>query len=227
MTYVTANIHGNYSKFTELLRVIKFKESDVLYVLGDIVDYGEESMELICDMSMRYNVYTVAGEHDFLAVKMLNGFEKMLKSGKNPTKSYIAEMNDWMENGGKPTLDGYRTLDADMKEGVIDYLSDMPLYEETRVKGKDYVLVHANVGSVAEGNEEPEPEEMFADGFDFGKKYFENKTVIIGHIPTDEIPGGERGNIYHGDGVIAMDCGLERGGRLGCIRLEDGKEFYV
>ena len=68
---------------------------------------------------------------------------------------------------------------------------------------------------------------MFAEGFDFGKKYFENKTVIIGHIPTDEIPGGERGNIYHGDGVIAMDCGLERGGRLGCLRLEDGKEFYV
>ena len=184
-------------------------------------------MELVGDLSIRYNVYPIVGEHDYTAVRMLAGFEKMLKSGETPDKKFISQMTAWVADGGQSTLDAFRTLDAEMKEGIIDYLSDMPLYEETRVKGKDYVLVHANVGSVAEGNEEPEPEEMFAEGFDFGKKYFENKTVIISHVPTEEIPGGEAGNIYYGDGVIAIDCGLERGGRLGCLRLEDGKEFYV
>ena len=55
MTYVVSNLHGNYDKFTELLRTISFKDSDLMYVLGDIVDFGEQSMELIEDLSLRYN----------------------------------------------------------------------------------------------------------------------------------------------------------------------------
>ena len=38
MTYVIANIHGNYQKFKDLLAEISFGEQDLLYVLGDLVD---------------------------------------------------------------------------------------------------------------------------------------------------------------------------------------------
>ena len=40
MIYVVSNLHGNYAKFKELLKVISFKDSDIMYVLGDIVDYS-------------------------------------------------------------------------------------------------------------------------------------------------------------------------------------------
>ena len=56
MTYVLSNIHGNYEKFKELLAKISFKDTDVMYILGDLVDYGEGSIELINDISMRYNL---------------------------------------------------------------------------------------------------------------------------------------------------------------------------
>ena len=65
MTYVISDIHGNYKKFLDLLEQINFKDEDILYLLGDLVDYGEESMELIEDVSLRLNVYPIAGEHDF------------------------------------------------------------------------------------------------------------------------------------------------------------------
>lgn len=227
MTYVTANLHGCYTKFMELLRQIKFKESDVLYVLGDIVDYGSEPMELICDISMRYNVYAVAGEHDYTAARMLTGFEKMLKKGKTPDKTYIAEMNAWVADGGKPTLDGYRALDAEMKEGVIDYLSDMALYENVKVNGREYLLVHAGLGNLDTGDLDPNPEEMFANPIDWNKKYFDRKTVIAGHIPTGKITGAVPGKIFCSENCIAIDCGAARGGVIGCLRLEDGKEFYA
>jgi serine/threonine protein phosphatase 1 len=227
MTYVTANIHGCYTKFMELLRLIKFKDKDVLYVLGDIVDYGDEPMELICDISMRYNVYAVAGEHDLTAARMLTGFEKMLKKGKSPDKAYIAEMNAWVSDGGKATLDGYRALDAEMKEGVIDYLSDMSLYENIKVNGREYILVHAGLGSLESGNADPKLAEMFSAPLDFNKVYFKGKTVIAGHVPTDKIPGAAPGKIYRTEGCIAVDCGAARGGRIGCLRLDDGAEFYV
>ena len=61
MTYVVSNLHGNYQKYKALLSEISFKDTDILSVLGDIVDYGEEPMELIGDMSVRYNVYPVVG----------------------------------------------------------------------------------------------------------------------------------------------------------------------
>ncbi|MBR5124465.1 MAG: metallophosphoesterase, partial [Clostridia bacterium] len=78
MTYVVSNLHGHLEEYKNLLSTIKFNaDRDVLYVLGDIVDYGPDAMALVEDMSYRLNVYPIAGEHDFTAVKMLTGYEKM------------------------------------------------------------------------------------------------------------------------------------------------------
>ena len=110
MTYVVSNLHGDYDKFTELLRTISFRDDDLMYVLGDLVDFGEQSMELIADLSVRLNVYCIAGEHDFRAAKLLTGFDKMLKNGGAPDGDYIAEMTAWVQDGGQTTLEGFRAL---------------------------------------------------------------------------------------------------------------------
>ena len=228
MTYVVANLHGNYTKFKELLKIIKFKDTDIMYVLGDIVDYGDESMELVGDLSIRYNVYPIVGEHDYTAVQMLSGFEKMLKSGEAPDKKFITKMTEWAADGGQTTLDSFRTLDAEMREGIIDYLSDMTLYEEVEVGGKEYLLVHAGIAGFKKDIDLDalKPEAFFSDSLDLTKKYFDDKTIIVGHNPTTEDNGGD-GKIFYGNGSIAIDCGEARGGNIGCLRLEDMKEFYV
>ena len=81
MTYVVSDIHGQYEKFKSILSQISFKSSDVMYVVGDLLDYGEESMELIADLSLRLNVFPIVGEHDYRAARMLKGFSSMLESG--------------------------------------------------------------------------------------------------------------------------------------------------
>ena len=43
MTYVVANMHGAMEKYTALLEKIGFSDRDVLYVLGDTADYGEDA----------------------------------------------------------------------------------------------------------------------------------------------------------------------------------------
>ena len=228
MIYAVSNLHGNYSKFKKLLKAIAFKDTDIMYVLGDIVDYGDEGMELIGDLSIRYNVYPIVGEHDYTAVKMLSGFEKMLKSGETPDKKFIARMTEWAADGGQVTLDAFRTLDAEMREGIIDDLSDMTLYEEVEAGGKNYLLVHAGIAGYKEGADldSLKPEAFFTEALDLTKKYFDNVTVVVGHNPTTEDNGGD-GKIFYGNGSIAIDCGEARGGTIGCIRLDDLKEFYV
>ena len=45
--------------------------------------------------------------------------------------------------------------------------------------------------------------------------------------PTYEVAGAEHGKIYRGEYGILVNCGVAFGEPLGCLRLEDGKEFYV
>ena len=223
MTYVISDIHGNYEKFKAILSEISFKDSDILYVLGDILDYGDESMELIADLSVRLNVYPVAGEHDFLAARMLKGFDSMLKSGASPDPEYIAEMTQWVQNGGQTTLEGFRALDEEQREGVLEYLEDMTLFEEVTVNGEDYVLLHAGIAdySAAADLEDFLPEDFFSEPIDPAYPLMEDCTVIAGHQPT------KSGKIERGEGCILIDCGVCEGGELGCLCLETGKEYYV
>ncbi len=222
MIYVTANLHGDLAGFKTLLETIHFKEKDLLYVLGDSVDFGEESAGLIVDMSMRVNVYPLAGEHDFKALRMLTGFTKMLEEGSAPDAAFSAEMTAWAQDGGMPTLTGFRALDAEMREGVLDYLADCMLCDEVEAGGKTFVLAHAGLGNYDEDKcpEDYLPEEVFDTALP-PADFFREKTLIVGHTPT------ESGKIERRDGVIYLDCGAGRGGRIGCLCLDTDEEFYV
>lgn len=221
MTFVLADLHGDLEKFHAMLEKIRFSDDDVLYVLGDSADYGTKTMELLIDMSMRANVYPIAGEHDFTALRMLSGFEKTIANGAVPTPEFTAEMTAWVADGGKATLDGFRTLSADMREGIIDYLSEFSLFEEVTAGGGRYVLVHAGIGHF----DPAAPLESYAPGDFFvpageEQTFFSDKTLVVGHTPTD-------GKIRRENGVIRIDCGVRENGVLGCLCLESGEEFYV
>ncbi len=223
MTYVISDIHGNYEKFKEILSQIQLKDSDVMYVLGDILDYGEGSMELIADLSVRVNIYPIAGEHDFLAARMLKGFSKMLRNGSTPDPDFISEMTAWVQDGGQPTLDAFRDLSDDEREGVIEYLEEMALFEETEIKGQRYVLAHAGIADYDPDTDlwDCLPEDFFSEPLDASYALMEDAVMVVGHIPT------RSGKIERGEGSIFLDCGAAEGGRLGCLCLENGKEYYA
>lgn len=223
MTYVISDIHGDYEKFKNLLAQIDFRAEDILYILGDVVDFGKDSMELIADLSVRVNVYCIAGEHDFLAARMLSGFSKMLESGASPDPEFVSEMTAWVQNGGQATLEAFRALDAEAREGVLEYLEDMTLFEELEIKGKQYILVHAGIADYDPDADLYDylPEDFFSEPLSADFALAEGKTVVVGHVPT------KSGKIERGVGSIFLDCGAGEGGTLGCLCLENGKEFYA
>ena len=119
MTYVVSDLHGSFEKFKKLLKEIRFTDNDVLYVLGDIVDYGDESMDLLCDLSMRFNVIPILGDHDYRAYRMLTELDKMLR-GASPDAEVLGEMSEWIRDGGQKTMEDFKALDDDMKEGITN-----------------------------------------------------------------------------------------------------------
>ncbi|MBR2353809.1 MAG: metallophosphoesterase [Clostridia bacterium] len=228
MTYLVSDLHGCFEKFKRLLKEIHFTDDDVMYVLGDIVDYGEESIDLLCDLSMRYNVIPIVGEHDLKALKMLTEMDKMLK-GAAPDPEILGEMTAWITEGGQPTMEGFKKLDEDMKEGVLEYLSDFALYEEITVKGQNYLLVHAGIADFDPDTalDDYMPEDFISEPADPDRVYFDDVTMVVGHTPTYTIDGAEKGKIHYSDGAIFIDCGAAFDEPLGCLCLENGQEYYV
>lgn len=222
MTYVIANPCGNAQKFQELLKTIHFSDSDTLYVIGNLVDFGPDPIGLVEELSYSANIYPVAGERDFLAAQLLSGFEKM-NSGKTPDPNFVSEMSDWVRDGGLPTMESFRALDADGREGILEYLGDMALYEEVSVKGKNFILVYAGISGFEKGDDPADflPDDFFSEPLAKNVRLFDDTTVIVGGVPT------ESGKIERGEGSIYLDCGAKDGGPLAALCLETGEEFYT
>ncbi len=229
MTYVVSDLHGCFEKFKKLLSQIRFSDHDVMYVLGDIVDYGEESMELLCDLSMRYNVIPIVGDHDYRALRLLTELDKMLRDGAAPDAEILGEMAEWIQDGGQKTMEGFKELDDDMKEGVLEYLADLSLYEEVEVGGKKYLLLHAGIADFDPDTplDDYMPEDFISRSLDVNRRYFDDVTVVAGHVPTYTLSEGEKGKIFYGEGCILLDCGAAFDEALGCLCLDNGKEYYV
>ena len=42
-----SDVHGDFPHFDEMLEKIRFSEEDILYVLGDAIDRGNENLKLL------------------------------------------------------------------------------------------------------------------------------------------------------------------------------------
>ena len=125
MTYAVSNLYGRLDKFEKLAKKINFKDRDVMYVLGNIVDFGEDSVSIVNELSTRYNVYCVLGEHDYKAYMLLSEFDRILKNGQAPSADFSLNMIEWAQNGGQATLEAFKDADSDEKEGFLEFLSDL------------------------------------------------------------------------------------------------------
>lgn len=229
MTYVVSNLYGRHDKFEKILKKISLKDRDVLYILGNIVDYGEESLKLINDISTRLNVYCVLGEHDYKAFMLLSEFDRILKSGSAPSESFSREMIAWAADGGQPTLEAFKDADPDEKEGFLDYLSDLPVFEETEVNGKEYILTCRGIDNFEENKDLLDYDlDCFINAYlDLNKTYYSDKTMVVGYIDYENTPEGCQGKVISKNNNIALACDMSETDDAICLCLESGDVYYV
>ncbi|SKB93360.1 serine/threonine protein phosphatase 1 [Lachnospiraceae bacterium] len=68
MTYVISDIHGGYDQFIELLNLIQLKDTDILYILGDVVDRGPHPIKTLLKLMEMPNVICIVGNHELMAL---------------------------------------------------------------------------------------------------------------------------------------------------------------
>ena len=232
-TYVTSDIHGQYELFTELLEKINLKNSDTLYVLGDILDRGPHPIKALKKIMEMPNAVCIAGNHEVMALDCLESF--YLKEITDDNLDLIDgktldNVFTWQLNGSSSTIDEFRKLSPEEKQKTIDFMKDFSVYEEVTVKDRDYILVHAGLGDFSpdKSMEDYSLDDLIWTRPDYDRQYFEDKFVITGHTPTQFIEKNPRpGFIYKNNNHIAIDCGAHiPGGRLAAYCMETGEEYY-
>ena len=232
-TYVIGDIHGEYEQLKTLLNKMNFSTEDELFVLGDVVDRGPHPIKALQYLMPLPNCTCLIGNHEVMALICLKVLqneitEDFLDSLKEEDMMYFV---DWMCNGGRSTLDEFQKLTREERKDIIDFIGDFETYAELTVNGQDYVLVHAGLGNnfccLTPIDEYP-LDDLIWYRPDYEVPYFEDKIVISGHTPTQNISCNPRpGYIFKGNNHIALDCcACSIKGRLAGICLETGEEFY-
>lgn len=232
MTYVMSDLHVQYKKYLQMLEIIHFSDDDDLYILGDVVDRGPQSVELLQDMSMRMNVFPILGNHDMTAALLLKKLcveiaEDNYASQITPEIMKILAM--WQMDGGQATLDGFKKLSIDECEALIEYLEEFTPYETVEIAGNRFILVHGGIPYEKRNLplSKQSVHKLVIERPDYSKRYYNNAYLVTGHTPTINIGEKYKGRIYKANGHIAIDCGAGFGMPLGYIRLDDFMEFYV
>ena len=232
MIYVMSDLHGCYDKYKQMLEKIKLNNEDVLYVLGDIVDRGNDGIKILLDMMKRPNVVPMLGNHEYMAYSVLKKFNVEITAynyNSHLNSEAIEMYENWMFNGGITTSQAFAKLDKATRNSVIEYLGEFELFEEIEVNGKTFVLVHGGLVGFEEDKDlaEYDIHDIIWGRCDYARQYYKDKYLVTGHTPTYNIDEIYKGRIYRQNNHIAIDCGAVYGGRLGCICLDTLEEFYI
>ena len=234
MTYVVSDIHGCYKEFMSLLDKIDLKQSDTLYVLGDVIDRGADSVKCLKIIMNHPNIKMLMGNHELLMLEALT---------HNDIRIRAERFEIWHDyNGGDSTYAQFKALPDHEQIEIIDFISNLPYYEMIKIRSKKYFLVHAGLDCRFRKSREhitttiKKQNRSYPDTLVWIRKQFiynpglPNWTIVFGHTPTTGI-------IYcHNDPKvwkpksgekIGIDCGCYNYGMLGSLCLDDMRELYV
>ena len=185
------DVHGHYEGLMMLLEAIAPGKSDRLFFVGDLIDRGPGSSQVV--KFVKQNSHScVRGNHEQL---ILDAFQN---NQVNPSA-----LQAWLYSGGENTVASYSDAAALLED--VEWIRTLPLYIDLG----DIWLVHAGV------HPQLPIEDQGAEDFcwirrpfhEMSQPYFPNKLIIIGHTITFTFPGVEPGELAKGKGWLGIETG--------------------
>lgn len=232
MIYICSDIHGLYDRYEKLLEAIGLQDTDTLYILGDMIDRGNEGIRIIRDMMKRPNVIPFLGNHEHMMLMYLFGFDQT---------SWLMDCN-----GGRQTLLELADLSPEERMEIVMYLDEAYVVRNLNINGHRYSLSHIGVfaedGDLKSRFTDDDTDVVKLQDMVWGRKQYNLQSIIAypeelcpttfisGHIITRRYAsGGEKDHIIdavfeNGCRYIDLDCGCAVGdgeGSLACIAIDE------
>ncbi|MBN1339239.1 MAG: serine/threonine protein phosphatase [Bacteroidales bacterium] len=182
--WVIPDIHGCAKTLVGLFDyMIRPSKHDRLYFLGDYIDRGPSSKEVI-DFLMQlqkddYEVRFIMGNHEDYLIKAYEE-ELQLKSFLGFRKAN-KKKKEWFAFGGKETMEsfGVKKL-ADFPEKYIEWMRKLEYYIEL----DEFYLVHAGFNFRKENPFEDKNSMLWVRDYNIRPEKVRNKRIIHGHMPV-------------------------------------------
>jgi len=226
MIYVTSDLHGySLESVKSLLAKASFSGKDRLYVLGDVIDRGDDGIKTLKWLMAQPNAKLILGNHEDM---MLN-CHFLFDDGVPFSLKNMNKLSKWTSNGGRVTFSELIKMNNSEALNIMKYLEKAPLYETVCANNKKFLLTHSGIGGF---KKEKKLSEYSAEDFlwnrpEINQSYFDDVITVLGHTPT--LFYGERfkGKTIITESWINIDTGAALGLSPMLLRLDDLKEFYL
>ncbi len=171
--FVIPDIHGCSRTLCALLfDVLKITKEDSVYFLGDLVDRGSRSKEVLDQIILMqntgYQLFPLRGNH-----------EEMLLRACGSLDYYRI----WMNNGGKETLASFAIEDpCELPPAYRKFCAALPCYQELT----DCILVHAGFNYLSDDSYNDIEHMLWSRPDESKPVSYEHKKVISGHTPVSK-----------------------------------------
>jgi serine/threonine protein phosphatase 1 len=188
---IIGDVHGHYDGLMRLLEAIAPGTFDSVYFLGDLIDRGPKSCQVV-EFVKDSPYLSLMGNHEQLLIDAFPG-----------DRIHPQAMQAWLYSGGQATLSSYSSIDT-----LLEHLSWMRTLPSHLDLG-DVWLVHAGVHPDLSLQEQTLQEYCWIrDRFhSIETPYFKDKLIITGHTITFTLPDVSPGAIAQGAGWLDIDTG--------------------
>ncbi len=188
---VIGDVHGHFAGLMALLEAIAPNPNDQVYFLGDLIDRGPQSAQVV-EFVKQSSYISLLGNH-----------EQLLLSAFPNGKAYPPALQAWLYSGGQETAASYGKLE--IPRDHLEWIETLPLYLDLG----DVWLVHAGVdpGLPIKAQTANDFCWIRSKFHSMIQPYFSDKVIITGHTITFTLPGVEPGQIAQGVGWLDIDTG--------------------
>ena len=168
--FIVGDIHGCSRTFKSLVtEKIRLNKRDKLYLLGDYIDRGPDSMgvvDFILELREAGNrVHTLRGNHE----------EMLLRSADGPNS-----FDRWFENGGDNTLDSFGIESIhELAPQYFNFFKRTKYYIQT----KKFTLVHAGLNFRDKNPYKDKMSMLWIRRMEFDPEILGDRLLIHGHTP--------------------------------------------